>query len=91
MREKDPCHLAGALLCRFALARHRTAATEELVNGRIPLEGSYLAAFREQPDRPLGKRFPNPRLDRGACLILILFLSLGLWATIWKLASAVLR
>ena len=61
------------------------------MNSRIPLEDRYLIASRKQPVRSLGKRFLDPRLYRGASLILILLLSLGLWAAIWKLASAVMQ
>jgi len=61
------------------------------VKSRIPLEGRYLVASRKQPARPLGKRIFYQRLHRGAALILILLLSLGLWAAVWKLASAVMR
>jgi hypothetical protein len=61
------------------------------VNNRIPLEDGYLVASRKQPVRSLGKRLLDPRLDRRASLILILLLSLDLWAAIWKLASAIMR
>jgi len=59
------------------------------VNIRIPLEGSHLVAFRRQPAQPLGKRVLDPRLDRAASLILILLLSLGLWAAIWVVVGSV--
>jgi hypothetical protein len=61
------------------------------VNSRIPLEDRYLVASRKQPILSLGKRLLDPRLHRGASLILILLLSLGLWAAICKLASAVMQ
>ena len=64
------------------------------MNSRIPWKGSYLVDPRRQPVQPLGERALHPRLDRAASLILILLLSLGLWAGIWavvaSLASAVL-
>jgi hypothetical protein len=89
MRVKAACHLTGASLCFVDLLS--LAATEELLNSRIPLEDRYLVASRKWPVRSLGKRRLDPRLDRGASLILILLLSLGLWAAIWKLALAVMR
>jgi hypothetical protein len=91
MPTKAACHLAGAFLGGFALARHGTDTTEELVNSRTPLEDRFLVASRKQSVRSLGKRVLDPRLYRGASLILILLLSLGLWVAIWKLASAVMR
>jgi hypothetical protein len=46
-------------------------------------------------DDQLRHRGPDPRLDRGTSLIVILLLSLGLWAGIWaavaSLASVVSR
>ena len=61
------------------------------MNSRIPLEDRYLVASRKQPILSLGKRLLDPQLHRGASLILILLLSLGLWAAICKLASAVMQ
>ena len=61
------------------------------MNSRIPLKDRYLVTSRKQPVRSLGKRLLDPRLHRGASLILTLLLSLGLWAAIWKLASAVMQ
>jgi hypothetical protein len=57
------------------------------VNSRVPFGGPLSG----QQVRSLGKRLLDRRLDRGTSLILILVLSLGLWAAIWKLASAVMR
>jgi hypothetical protein len=33
--------------------------------------------------RPLSKHDHDPRVDRGTSLIVILLLSLGIWAAIW--------
>ena len=57
------------------------------MNSRVPFGGPLSG----QQVRSLGKRLLDPRLYRGASLILILLLSLGLWAAIWKLASAVMQ
>jgi hypothetical protein len=86
MQRKDARHLAEAFLAHIAPSQ-----SAALVNSRIPLENGYLAAFRTKPDRPLGKRIPNPRVNRGAAFILILLLSLGLWASVWKLALRVMH
>jgi hypothetical protein len=88
MQVKAACHPADPFFCRSALARHSSAMTEELVNSRIPLEGLYLVASRRQPVQPLEKRTFHPRLDRKAPLILILLLSLGLWAAIWVVVAS---
>jgi hypothetical protein len=37
--------------------------------------------------RPLGTRTPHAPLSRGASLIVILVLSLGLWVAIWEALS----
>jgi hypothetical protein len=93
MQMKVACHLAGLFLCRSALAGDSAAIAEELGNSKVPWKGPYLVDSRRQPARPLGKRALHPRLDRVVSLILILLLSLGLWAAIWvvvgSLASAV--
>ena len=62
---------------------------------------SKIRAFRAYPPddrlrtRTLRKHDHDPRLDRGTSLIVILLLSLGLWAVIWtvigSLSSAVFR
>jgi len=88
MQVKAACHQARPFLCRSALARHSSAMTEELVNSRVPLEGPYLVASRRQPVQPLEKRTFHLRLDRKASLILILLLSLGLWAAIWVVVAS---
>ena len=64
------------------------AVAEELLNSRNPLEGFYLVHSRRQPVQPLGKRAVHPRIDRGAALILILLLSLGLWVAIWVVVGS---
>jgi hypothetical protein len=62
------------------------------VISRFPLDGAYSAEDRLRPGPPR-KRDLDPRLDRGASLLVILLLSLGLWAVIWvavgSLASVV--
>ena len=58
------------------------------MNSRIPWKGTYLVDPRRQPVQPLGKRALHPRLDRAASLILILLLSLGLWAAIWVVVGS---
>jgi len=87
MPMKVACHLAGLSLCRSALAGDSAAIGEELGNSKVPWKGSYLVDSRRQPAQPLGKRARHPRLDRVVSLILILLLSLGLWAAIWAVAS----
>jgi len=39
--------------------------------------------------RSIGKRTLDHRLDTGAFLIVVLLLSLGLWAAIWEAAISV--
>jgi hypothetical protein len=60
------------------------------VNSSIPLEDRSLEASRKQPVRSIGNRLLDQPLVRGASLILISFLSLGLWAAICRLASAIM-
>ena len=57
------------------------------MNSRIPLEGLHLMSSRRQPVQRLEKRALQPRLHRGASWVLILLLSLGLWAAIWAVAE----
>ena len=68
-----------------ALIRSRStlpAVAEELLNSRNPLKGFYLVHSRRQPVQPLGKRALDPQMGKGAALILIFLLSLGLWVAI---------
>ena len=58
------------------------------MNSRIPLEGPYLVTSRRQPVRPLEKPTFHLRLDQKASLILILLISLGLWAAIWVIVAS---
>ena len=66
----------------------------EMRDGKFLLWGA--SSGDDQPlVRPLGKRAVYPRLDARTSLIVVLLLSLGLWAAIWgvvtSFASAVLR
>ena len=54
---------------------------------KILLKSPYLLA-RRQLVQPLGRRPFHTRLDRRTSLILILLLSLGLWAVIWVVVGA---
>jgi hypothetical protein len=40
------------------------------------------------PVRSIGKRTPDHRLDTGVFLMVVLLLSLGLWAAIWKAVTS---
>src|SRR5262245_44597698 len=68
---------------------------EELVNSKIALHVAYSVDDRWPPAQPLRARTPHHRPETGASLIVVLLLSLGLWAAIWgtvaSLGSAVLR
>ena len=92
MRVKAACNPTGLFPLSPRAARHCIAITEGLVNSRIPLAGLHLVNFRRQPVQRLERRALQPRLPRGASWVLILLLSLGLWAAIWAvfdcLASA---
>jgi hypothetical protein len=83
MRVKAACNPTGLFPLSPRAARHRIAITEGLVNSRIPLEALHLVNSRRQPVQRLAKRALHPRLHRGASWIVILLLSLGLWAAIW--------
>ena len=61
------------------------------MNSRTPVEDRPLVASRKQPVQSIRNRLFDQALVRGASLILISLLSLGLWAAIWKLASAAMR
>ena len=49
----------------------------------IRSHGANSANDRRPPTEPFEERAPYDRTDTGAYLIVILFLSLGLWAGIW--------
>jgi hypothetical protein len=67
--------------------------TEELVDGKVLLEGAYSADQRSAV-RWIGDRSSHSWSD-GASLTVVLLLSLGVWAGIWEavasLASVVLQ
>jgi hypothetical protein len=67
--------------------------TEELVDGKVLLEGAYSADQRSAV-RWIGDRTRSQWSD-GASLTIVLLLSLGFWAAIWgaitSLASVALR
>ena len=56
--------------------------TEALVNTRNPLKRAYSANDLRRAEW-LEERAPDSRLDRGTSRIVILVLSLTLWAAIW--------
>ena len=58
------------------------------MNTRIPLQDLDLVNSRRQPVQRLEKHALYPRLHRGASWVMILLLSLGLWAVAACLASA---
>ena len=87
MRVKSACNPTGLFLLSPRAARYCIAITEGLVNSRIPLEGLHLVNSRRQPVQRLEKPALPPRLHRGASWVLILLLSLGLWAAIWAVAE----
>ena len=60
------------------------------MNSRTPVEDRPLVASRKQPVQSIRNRLLDQALVRGASMILISLLSLGLWAAILKLASAVM-
>jgi hypothetical protein len=63
-----------------------------MLESKVLSAGAYSADDRP-PIRPLKKRAPYPRMDKRPALMVVLLLSLGLWAAIWgvvaSLASAV--
>jgi hypothetical protein len=87
MRVKAACNPTGLFPLSPRAARHCMAITEGLVNSRIPSEGLHLVNSRTQPVQRLEKRALHPRLHRGASWVLILLLSLGLWAAIWAVVE----
>ena len=87
MRVKAACNPTGLFPLSPRAARHCIAITEGLVNSRIPLEGIHLVNSRRQSVQWLAKRALHPRLHRGASWIVILLLSLGLWAAIWAVVE----
>ena len=56
--------------------------TEELVDGKVLLEGAYSADQRSAV-RSIGDRTRSQWSD-GASLTIVLLLSLGFWAAIWQ-------
>jgi len=67
--------------------------TEELVDSKFLLKGACCAG-----DRPTGRsirkrtpddRTPDDRADIGESLIVVLLLSLGLWAALWRAVTSV--
>jgi hypothetical protein len=57
--------------------------TAELVDSKIVLHDAYSVDDRWPPAQSFGRRAPHHRLGTGAALIVVSFLSLGVWAAIW--------
>jgi hypothetical protein len=57
-----------------------------MLDREVLLGGAYLADDRPAIE-PFGKAGLSARLNRGASLIAVVLLSLGLWAVIWEIAS----
>ena len=74
----------------IALTNWRARDGEELVNGKIALQDAYTADNGWPPAQLLGERVLDHRQDAGATLIVVLLLSLGIWAAIWGAVSSVL-
>jgi hypothetical protein len=57
--------------------------TGELVDSKIVLHDAHSVDDRRLPAESFRKRASHDRLGTGAALIVVSFLSLGVWAAIW--------
>ena len=62
--------------------------TGELVDSKVVLHDSQSVDDRWLPAQSFGKRAPHDRLGTGAALIVVSFLSLGVWAAIWAAVAS---
>ena len=60
------------------------------MENNIRSQGANSANDRRPPTEPFEERAPYNRPDTGAYLIMISFLSLGLWAGIWGAVTSLL-
>ena len=60
----------------------------ELVDSKIRSHASHPVINWGAPAEPFEKREPDDRPDKGAYLIIISLLSLGLWAAIWAVVAS---
>jgi hypothetical protein len=75
---------AAALRLRNTRSPHRI--TEELVDSKVALRGAYSADQRSAV-RWIGER-TRGRWSDGASLTIVLLLSLGVWAAIWRAVAS---
>ena len=59
-----------------------------VLHGKIPSEGSYSAADWSSPGDLFGNGALDDRLDADASLIVVIALSVGLWAAIWWVVAS---
>ena len=57
--------------------------TGELVDSKVVLQDAHSVDDRWLPAESFRKRARHDRLGTGAALIVVSFLSLGVWAAIW--------
>jgi len=72
---------------RAAIAGRRSLA-QPITGMGDPMDASVASKPASLSERPTETETEPPRLSRGASLILILALSLGLWAAIWVAVAA---